>query len=183
MFDAGGDKLFAEVANFAVVYGEYGCGKSTKYIAKHTDARIIAVDTSKEWADRTRSAINDRHNALICHVDCGPVGDWGRPLNLDFKDRFHVYHYFPWALEEPSPNVVLIDGRFRVACFLATLMRAKPGTQILFDDYCDRPHYHVVEKLIVPARTSGRMALFVRPGFVNNGQAQQLYNEYKHDID
>jgi hypothetical protein len=183
MFDAGGNKLFAQVAECAVVYGEYGCGESTKYIANNTKARIIAVDTSKEWADRTRSAINDRHNALICHVDCGPVGDWGRPLSMDFKDRFHSYHYFPWSINETSPNVVLIDGRFRVACFLATITRATPGTQVLFDDYCDRPQYHIVEQIVTPAATGGRMALFVRPEFVDNQRAQHLYDEYQWVLD
>ena len=183
MFDEGGNKLFASIIKDAKIYGEYGCGESTKYAAKHTNARIVAVDTSSEWAKRTRDAINDRHRATICHVDCGPVGDWGRPLTLDFKDRFHVYHCFPWSLTEESPDVVLVDGRFRVACFMASLMRANPGTQILFDDYMDRPNYHVVENMVYPVKTSGRMALFIRPDFVNMAKAQQLYNEYKEIID
>jgi len=183
MFDEGGDNLFAEVVAHASVYGEYGCGKSTKYVAKNTQASIVSVDTSKEWADKTKKAIHNRSNVLICHVNCGPVGAWGRPLNFDYQDKFHVYHFFPWSLNQYSPDVVLIDGRFRVACFLATLIRAKPATQILFDDYCDRPHYHIIEKIIKPERTSGRMALFARPALIDVGQARKLYNEYRYETD
>jgi len=59
------------------------------------------------------------------------------------------------------PNVILIDGRFRVACFLASLLLAKPGTIILFDDYVNRPHYHVVEKHLSLSKAAGRMVEFV----------------------
>lgn len=183
MFDEGGEKLFTAIIKDAKVYGEYGCGESTKYAANQTNAKIFAVDTSKEWADRTRSSVRGRSGVVIGHVDCGAVGDWGRPLSLEFKDRFGDYHYFPWLSREESPDVILIDGRFRVACFMACLMQATPGAKILFDDYTDRPHYHVVEQIVRPAQTSGRMALFARPSLVNRDQARQLYNAYKEVID
>jgi hypothetical protein len=38
-----------------------------------------------------------------------------------------------------------------------------PGTHLLFDDYTDRPEYHLVEEFIKPVQTCGRQALFTIP--------------------
>jgi hypothetical protein len=63
-----------------------------------------------------------------------------------------------------SPDLIVIDGRFRVACFLASLLRAEAGTTILFDDYVGREkRYAIVEKFLTPARVTSRMAIFVVP--------------------
>jgi hypothetical protein len=61
----------------------------------------------------------------------------------------------------------MIDGRFRVACFLTSLIYAQPQTVILFDDYEDRPVYHVVEKHLKPVLMAGRMAKFIVPDGVD----------------
>jgi hypothetical protein len=59
-----------------------------------------------------------------------------------------------------EPDLVLIDGRFRAGCFLATYLRHKKPLRILFDDYEDRTAYHVVERLVKPTKMAGRMAAF-----------------------
>jgi len=45
----GDDSLFKEVVREAKTYGEYGCGKSTKWILNNTSSNVIAVDTSNVW--------------------------------------------------------------------------------------------------------------------------------------
>jgi hypothetical protein len=62
--------------------------------------------------------------------------------------------------EKISPDLVLIDGRFRVFCFLTSVKFAPVGTKILFDDYINRPFYHVVEEFCERIDTCGRQALF-----------------------
>ena len=59
------------------------------------------------------------------------------------------------------PDTVLIDGRFRVCCFLTSLKYANENTKIIFDDYNNRPYYHVVEKFIKKEQTCGRQTLFI----------------------
>jgi hypothetical protein len=70
-----------------------------------------------------------------------------------------------------QPDLILIDGRFHIACFLASILLAKPGTIILFDDYFDRPNYHVVEKYIKPSAKAGRMAEFILNASFNHSEA------------
>jgi hypothetical protein len=45
----GDDHLFKDSVNDIDCYGEYGCGKSTKWILNNTSERVISVDTSSEW--------------------------------------------------------------------------------------------------------------------------------------
>jgi len=62
-----------------------------------------------------------------------------------------------------KPDLVVIDGRFRVACFLHSLLAAEAGTPILFDDYTNHPRYHLVEEFCPIEQSEGRQALFSVP--------------------
>src|SRR5690606_18161609 len=64
-----------------------------------------------------------------------------------------------------DPDVILIDGRFRAATFIAAYLRIKKPTIVLFDDYKDRQSYHAVERVEKPYALHGRMAEFhIEPG-------------------
>ena len=61
------------------------------------------------------------------------------------------------------PKLVLVDGRFRVCCFLTSLKFAEAGTKIIFDDYVNSPHYHFIEKYVSRINQCGRQCLFIVP--------------------
>jgi len=70
-----------------------------------------------------------------------------------------------------SPDLILVDGRFRVACFLASLLRGTPGTPILFDDYVGREErYAHVERYVKPSQPLGRTMLFEVPDGLDKGK-------------
>ena len=161
LFD-GDDELFKEIIGQARVYGEYGCGASTIWVARHTRARILSTDSSQAWLDTVRQRCVDPRVSLH-HADVGLIGDWGRPLGYDRDDNFSDYTDWIWR-QGLALDVVLVDGRFRVCCFLTSLLNARKGARLVFDDYADRPHYHFVERFLSPVRTCGRQALFVAPG-------------------
>lgn len=72
---------------------------------------------------------------------------------------------------------MLIDGRYRVACFLATCIYAKKETIVLFDDYEQRKQYHTVEKLFEKVDViDDRMAVFVF--YQTNCQAEHCLTGY-----
>ena len=160
LFD-GDDALFKELLKDTNIYFEYGCGKSTEFVFKHTKASIYAVDTSLEWVKKLEGLTNtDASGRLNLNwIDVGRVADWGTPTSFERRANFKVYAEFMW-LKEISPDLVLIDGRFRVFCFLTTVKLAPVGTKILFDDYINRPLYHVVEEFCQKIETCGRQALF-----------------------
>ena len=61
LFD-GDDTLFKNLISEVKTYFEYGCGKSTEYMYKKSNASIYSVDTSKEWATKTLNLSKDSNH-------------------------------------------------------------------------------------------------------------------------
>lgn len=144
---------------------EYGSGGSTILAASMPGKYVMAVESDRTWALDLQMQIDRAalpSAVLVWHVDIGTTGRWGRPTNDEAWQKYHHYPLSIWS--EPffrHPDVVLIDGRFRAACLVATALHISRPVTVLFDDYVDRPAYHVVERLSVPVRTVGRMAEFL----------------------
>jgi protein O-GlcNAc transferase len=160
--DAEADAVRAAYAEAGSIL-EYGSGSSTVHAARLEGKVIHAVESDPRWAASLRDylqQIKPRSMPVVHWADIGPVGKWGRPYGTAHWERFKSYPLSVWDLPAfVAPDVVLVDGRFRVACFLTAAFRTVKPIQILFDDYTGRPEYHVVEKLY-PAERIGRMARF-----------------------
>ena len=160
LFD-GDDTLFKSLISEVKTYFEYGCGKSTEYMYKKSNASIFSVDTSKEWAAKTLNLSKDsNHDRLnVKWINVGDVADWGYPISFEKKQNFIKYANWFWNFGL-KPDLVVIDGRFRILCFLTSIKFASIGTKIIFDDYTNRPFYHVAEEFLKIKDTCGRQALF-----------------------
>jgi hypothetical protein len=156
------DKMFKSVLAKTTIYGEYGCGASTIWVARNTQCKIRSVDSSTEWLSHVEQEINGRPDAELYFANVGRIGKWGRPVGYEKAANFPDYTDWLWQREE-KPDTVLVDGRFRVCCFLTSLRRSAEGTTIIFDDYTNRGHYHYVENFLKPAEYCGRQAKFVVP--------------------
>ena len=86
---------------------------------------MIAVDTSSEWVGAVKKD-NQRNNERlnIHYSNLGDVGGWGYPLSYEKKERFSDYTNYIWR-QKKNPQLVLVDGRFRVCCFLTSLSTLK----------------------------------------------------------
>ena len=179
---SGSSALFVTSLNGVTKYAEYGSGHSTRWLLKNSDVEIFTVDTSKDWLD-TIDRENQFHDRLYkCHIDIGPLMSWGYPKNLSVRHLFSQYWEGPWRAKEDY-DVVLIDGRFRIQCFLFSILRAKNNTIILFDDYCDRDYYHVVEEIIKPVETDGRMAKFIKTPDLDSESIVNMINDFKYYVE
>jgi hypothetical protein len=88
--------------------------------------------------------------------------EWGKPAaDVDLEALGISYADAPFDADEFSPDVVLIDGRYRVACAFAVATRVTKRTIILIDDYVDREEYRVVEEYLGRPKLKGRLAVFV----------------------
>lgn len=144
---------------------EYGSGGSTAVAAAMPGKTVFSVESDAGWAQGLRDwfAANPpaADRLVIHHADIGPTGKWGRPVNDDGWEKYHLYPLGIWdSAGFEHPDAVLVDGRFRVACFLTTLFRITRPVTLLWDDYSVRPAYHKVERLARPVRMHGRMAEF-----------------------
>ena len=66
-------------------------------------------------------------------IDLCELGDWGHTTTYRHRNRFRDYVHSPRQHGSMKPDLVLINGRFRVACILHSLLAAQPGTPILFE--------------------------------------------------
>lgn len=151
-------------------YLEYGSGGSTRTAAALGVAHVFSVESDKHFAEAVRQATakEPRVGSIFVHtVDVGETGAWGMPTSSLASKLWPDYPLGIWRFIKKarvSPDLVLIDGRFRVACFLTAVMNTRPGTQILMDDYVGREKRYARVEAIVPLKeTISRMAVFETP--------------------
>ncbi|MFG1433237.1 hypothetical protein V5F69_19575 [Xanthobacter sp. V2C-4] len=124
---------------------EFGAGGSTALAARTGVKRIVSVESDVQWLDllaqRPEIAAVD-FTAL--HIDIGPTGAWGMPSDPAAAPKWPAYYQAVWNRLSWQPDLVLVDGRFRVACTLATILNCAPETRIVIHDFWNRPQYHVV---------------------------------------
>lgn len=144
---------------------EYGTGGSTVLAAEMDQKKIVAVESDKDWAINLRKYLDNspstKSSPSIIHADIGPTGAWGHPASSEHWAKYCNYPLLPWGgIEKFVPDVVLIDGRFRAACFLTSVLMIETETVILFDDYFGRERYKVIEDFVSPVEAVERMAIF-----------------------
>lgn len=138
---------------------EYGAGGST-LMAAELGARVWAVESDAGWAAMMRQALDGKPGQIL-HVDIGPTGDWGHPTDDSRARQWPDYALKVWDLPDfPHPDVVLVDGRFRLGCFLTVAYSITRPVTLFFDDYLPREAYHKAEALARPTALIGRMARF-----------------------
>lgn len=148
----------------AQVILEYGTGGSTLLAAEMQGKTIFAVENDRRWLKMMRDWIAGNPGVSPVHLhraDTGATRRWGHPRNETVWRQYADYPLGVWDRDDfLHPDVVLIDGRFRVGCFLATIFRITRPVTVLFDDYLPRLTYRVVEEWFPPAEITGRLARF-----------------------
>ncbi|MDB5658730.1 MAG: hypothetical protein JWS10_1345 [Cypionkella sp.] len=143
---------------------EYGSGGSTVIAAELPGKLIFSVESDVKWLADMRGyfAANPAASPVVMHHGkIGRTRTWGFPENEEQFRKWPQYPLSVWDLPGfVHPDVVLIDGRFRPACFLSVLFKITRPITVLWDDYIDRPPYHEVETLVKPVEMIGRMARF-----------------------
>ena len=143
---------------------EYGSGGSTVVAGSLPGRRVFAVESSAPWMtkmERWFAANPPQARVTLHHGNIGKTKDWGFPVDAKAVTRWPSYPISVWDREDfQHPDVVLIDGRFRLACALTVLFRITRPLVVLIDDYLDRPGYKKIETLTGAPDMAGRMARF-----------------------
>lgn len=158
MDQAGIARFRQEVAR-ATAYVEFGSGGSTVYVDR-AGLPAVSVENDPYYA-RTVAGRLTGGKVQQCVIRMGLTQAWGVPL-FPREMRAKEYVSAPWG-GKPFPDLILVDGRYRVACALESARRAfaaGAGATLMFDDYAPRAHYHAVEQQLGPPELAGRMALF-----------------------
>lgn len=135
-------------------------------IAEMPDKTVFSVESDGAWVAMMQEWFAEHPPVAstrleLLHADIGPTKAWGFPVNNARCRDFPGYALDVWRLDEfEQPDLVLVDGRFRVGCALAVAANTTAPLTLLVDDYIDRKNYHLVETYLGTPRMVGRMAVF-----------------------
>lgn len=134
-------EMFKKYVAKATNYFEFGSGGSTVYVSKQKNIKsICSVESCRVWHDKVKKLIT-RDTIQYIFINMNTLPDtWGYPGPNSSKESWISYS---GALNK-SVDLILIDGRFRVACALQCFSIIDNNTIILFDDFLNRPEYHIV---------------------------------------
>ena len=177
--------LFVSFAKCSDNYLEFGTGGSTCLAASNVRNSITALDSSAAWIDKVAEYCSDSKLPIapnLIHVDIGPTGDWGYPTDPTTRHRWSSYHSNIWAdANTLDVDLFLIDGRFRVACFVQAVLHAKPNAVILMHDFQSRKQYHVVREIAREVATVEDMSVFLPVGGETRHRAREILQAYEFE--
>lgn len=158
---------------------EFGCGEATLVAARQA-RQIVAVDGDRErLAAIARRLGEEAEGYTPYQPEIGPVDAEGRPTDPARLRDWPRYHTHIWRHLTGSPDAVLIDGRFRVACLLQAIVHCKPDAMLLFHDFRDRAAYHLVlNHCDVLARVDTLAVLRVRPQVDGKAVLHDLFDHF-----
>ena len=151
------------------IYFEFGSGGSTN-LASFYKVKTYSVESDHKWHDKLKKA-GIKANYLTIDLKVTHTGLPGKETNLnDWKKYIQAYK------SEYNANIILIDGRFRVACALDVFSKIKNDTLILLHDY-ERKEYHILEQFYIKIKMWDSLVLLLKNPNINKIPSE-IYNFY-----
>ena len=153
------------------IYFEFGSGGSTN-IVSYYKLKSYSVESDLTWHKKLK---DNKINAIYITVDLktrNKVGYPGKETKInDWKKYIQSYH------REYNADIILIDGRFRVACGLDVFQKIRNDTIILIHDYPKRKHYHILENYYLKIKTWDSLVAFIKNPYIRT-IPEDIYQKY-----
>jgi hypothetical protein len=126
---------------------EYGSGGSTLYLSDVVP-ELVSVEHDPEWSALVNARLTPRKNVVLELHPPAAVQDAeyrstdDRYIEMSFRDYASSIDRFP----NGHFDLILIDGRARVACFRHALQKLQPHGWLILDN-SDRPEYAEILKI------------------------------------
>tara|TARA_A100001015_G_C14760782_1_gene621340 strand:+ start:97 stop:717 length:621 start_codon:yes stop_codon:yes gene_type:complete len=171
------NRFFLDKLKRSKFYFEYGSGSST-LIANDFNKKFISIELDKKYYFEIKKKIK---NDQIKFFNIGPVGEFSYPiLKLKKKIVSYINSIDSYFSNKDYPDLILVDGRFRIACCLNILRHVQKKSLkvlIILDDYEKRKSYRILNKFF-KIRRIGRMAILKA---LKKKVSDKIYNEYLYD--
>jgi hypothetical protein len=136
-------------------YMEFGAGGSTLLALRAGASDLVVVESDPTWiaavAEHPEAAAAiAEHRLALLGADIGPTREFGYPAAMDAPaarwSRYVQVGWAEWARRGTRPDLVFVDGRFRVACCLSVLLACSDSpVRVLVHDICpERPGYAAI---------------------------------------
>tara|TARA_B110000305_G_C19446837_1_gene645370 strand:+ start:1216 stop:1869 length:654 start_codon:yes stop_codon:yes gene_type:complete len=167
-------------------YLEYGAGAST-FFAKKNKKKFISLE-----ADKSFYSFLKRNIKQIKYLDIGPTKYFSIPLLpiCIIKKKINYYSNYMTNIYNSMgviPDLILIDGRFRILTTLKIIRFLKKkkakNITIIIDDYLVREYYKNIENIIT-VQLVGRFGIIkYNPRIIiNNKKLNLLINKFLYDF-
>ena len=166
-------KAFSSFLKPEKIYFEFGSGGSTNLASYYKLNKIYSVESDVNWHNKIKSL--NLPGIIYLTVDLNSKNDFGHPGNgttvEDWKKYIQAYK------AEYNADIILIDGRFRVACGLDIFSKIRDDTVVLIHDYTNRDEYHILEDFYIKVKSWDSLAAFFKRTNVTS-IPEDIYNKY-----
>lgn len=139
-------ELLSSYITLTTRYFEWGSGGSTDTYGRLTDGTVVSIENFKPWCDKVANLpfVRCREKNKSLHYKCiipHATGPFGYPEDENRNGDFA--EYLNAIAAHPNFDVVLVDGRWRVACAMISLDYIKDSTVVFMHDVSDTPSREV----------------------------------------
>ena len=157
-------------------YLEFGSGLST-ILAALKSKHVVSIEGDRAWF--TNTSLKLKQYKLSASVDLrfanvGPTRAFSYPL----FNNVSAHDYVKPLRSLETFDLILVDGRFRVACAAYAYHRLNRRGRVLLHDYRGRPSYHQINRIYNLVGFVGSLGLF-EPKLGKN--PLQLFARHIHD--
>lgn len=158
--------LISKYIKLAKNYFEFGSGRSTYEAAQYNNLlNIVSVESDNVWInalsvfDIIKNRINS-NTLTFNYVDINvKPNSYGYPANNSKKANWVNYSSAILAINF-VPDLILVDGRFRVASTLNSWKKMDQNSILIIRNYTNRKQYHVIEEFFNKIETIGTSQIF-----------------------
>lgn len=174
----------------ATIYFEYGSGGSTCMASRMENIHWIhTTESNEKWVHELKKNPDVekriiKKQILFTVIDIGGNPQfWGYPQNESKKFNWPSYSQ-AICISKYIPDLVLIDGRFRVACAIQVMIHCHESTIICIHDYLNRKHYHCLENFMDVLEKKDTLIVFRKRQDISTEERKimdEMYEKYKYD--
>jgi len=140
------NRFFQSEIKKSKFFFEYGSGVSTIYVDKKLK-KYISIESDKYFYNSLSQKLNN--NQSLKYFNLGIVGEFSYPLYCSKQQvKNYVGSINKYFKKNNFPDLILVDGRFRIACCLNLFDKLKKYKKIviILDDYKSRTEYQYLKK-------------------------------------
>ena len=168
-------KVFSHFMKPENTYFEFGSGGSTNLASYYKLKKIYSVESDANWHNKLKKILSN--DIIYLTIDLKSNYAFGFPGKGTTVENWKKYIQAYKA--EYNADIILIDGRFRVACGLDIFSKIKYDTLVLIHDYNDRKEYHILEKYYIKVKSWDALAAFFKNPNVSF-IPEDVYKNYTH---
>ena len=167
-------KAFCYFMKTGNIYFEFGAGGSTN-IASYYKIQTYSVESDPKWHKLLKDN-NITANYITVDLKGRFFGFPGNGTDVEnWKQYIQAYK------SEYNADIILIDGRFRVACGLDIFNKIRNDTIVLVHDYTNRKEYHILENYYLKMESWDTLASFIKKPYINF-IPKVIYNKYLKEL-